>query len=132
MRAQFENTADGVYRTSEPFPVHGEWKAVARLHRDRSLQALPIYLPEDPGIPADGVPAEERFTRDFVSDKELPQREAQGGSATLQAIGYLLLLAIATAWLAAVAWGLHRINRGTSQHDETEAVDRPAARTARR
>jgi hypothetical protein len=132
VRVNLDNTDAGVYRTARPFPVHGEWKAVVRLHRDRWLQALPIYLPEDPGIPADGVPAEERFTREFVSDKELLQREAQAGSATLQAIGYLLLLTIAAVWLAAIAWGLHRINRGTSYRDEPEAADRAAAVTAHR
>lgn len=132
VRVDLENTGAGVYRTDEPFPVHGEWKAVVRLHRDRWLQALPLYLPEDPAIPAEGVPAQEQFTREFVSDKELLQREAQGGSATLQAIGYLLLLAIAVLWLAAVAWGLQRINRGTTSHDDTEAAGRRPADIAQR
>lgn len=127
VRVDLENTDAGVYRTSRPFPVHGEWKAIVRLHRDRWLQALPLYLPEDPAIPADEVPAREQFTREFVSDKELLQREAQGGSATLQAIGYLLLLAIAALWLAAVAWGLRRINRGATSHDDAEAAGRRAA-----
>lgn len=132
VRVDLENTDAGVYRTDQPFPVHGEWKAIVRLHRDRWLQALPLYLPEDPAIPAEEVPAQEQFTREFVSDKELLQREAQGGSATLQAIGYLLLLAIAALWLAAVAWGLQRINRGTISHDDTKASGHRPADIAQR
>ena len=41
----------GRYRTTEPVPVHGEWKALVRLHSGRSLTALPVYLPEDRGDP---------------------------------------------------------------------------------
>ncbi|MEX2658199.1 MAG: hypothetical protein WD232_00780 [Acidimicrobiales bacterium] len=111
IRTGLEHDGGGVYRTVEPVPVHGEWKTVLRLHRDRSLQAMPIYLPEDPGIPAAEVPADRSFTRPFQADKSLLQREAVGGTPTLQAFGYLVLLLITATWLAAMSWGLHRINR---------------------
>ena len=110
VRADLEEVVPGTFRTTEPVPVHGEWKAVVRLHRDRSLQALPIFLPEDPAIPAAEVPADPQFTRQFQSDKSLLQREAVGGSSGLQTAGYVVLLAIAAGWLAAMGWGLRRID----------------------
>lgn len=107
--------------------MHGEWKAVIRLHQDRSLQALPSYLPEDPAIPAEEVPAENTFTRPFVPDKELLQREAVGGSPTLQAIGYAILLVSAAAWLGTVAWALRRIDPAVTTTASTTQAARQTA-----
>ena len=138
VRADLEDRGDGTYRTTRPIPVHGEWKTVIRLHRGRSLQAVPVYLPEDPAIPAEGVAAETTFTRSFVSDKQLLQREAVGGSPALQTIGYGLLLVIGVSWLGAVAWGLRRIDlpvasasSATPDIGDPEAGDRDRRSAAR-
>src|SRR5207302_10999252 len=66
----------GVWRTKTSFPVYGEWKALLRLHSGSSLQAVPVYLPSDPAIPARAVPAWPRFRRSFEPDKRILQREA--------------------------------------------------------
>ena len=55
--------------------------------------------------------AEPRSTRAFVSDKQVLQREAVGSSA-LQLPAYLILVAIAAAWLGTIAWGLARLAAG--------------------
>ena len=44
---RLRQVAPGVWRTTAPLPVHGDWKTLVRLHRDRSIVALPIYLPKD-------------------------------------------------------------------------------------
>ena len=49
---RLERVGPGVFRSTKPIPVHGNWKALLRLHRGDSLQAVPIYLPRDPAIPA--------------------------------------------------------------------------------
>ena len=110
VQSELEEVGDGVYRTTEPLPVYGNWKAIVRLHRGKALQAMPIYLPEDTEIPAPGVEASSSFSREFVSDKQLLQREAKGGNDGLQLAGYLVLLAIALAWISAMAWGLARLD----------------------
>jgi hypothetical protein len=99
----------GVWRTTEPIPVHGEWKALIRLHKGRVLAALPIFLPRDDGIPADEVSAPATFTRPFVADKAILQREFTGGPGWLEAIAYSLLAAIFIGWIALIAWGLSRL-----------------------
>jgi hypothetical protein len=107
---------DGVYRTTEPIPVHGDWKASIRLQRGRELLGLPIYMPEDTAIPAPGVPAKQSFTRAFVSDHELLQREQkQGVPSWLTTAAPLAVLALALGFLAALAWGLGRVARRTSE-----------------
>jgi hypothetical protein len=106
---RLDRVGDGVYRTTKPIPVHGDWKALLRLHRGNSLQALPIYLPDDPAIPARGVPASHSFTREFISDKKVLQREAKDTAGGLTAIGYLAVLGFALGLLALLGWGLRRI-----------------------
>jgi hypothetical protein len=100
---------DGVYRTTKPIPVHGKWKTMIRLHRGNSLEAVPIYLPADPAIPATAVPAKASFTRGFVADKKLLQREAKSTAPWLAAAAYLTVLACALALLALLALGLRRL-----------------------
>ena len=102
---RLQRVGDGVYRTTQPIPVYGKWKAMLRMENGRAVVASPIYLPPDPAIPAKGVPATAHFTRSFVSDKSILQREARGGSVGLQLPAYGLLLAIVAAWLVALGFG---------------------------
>ena len=107
---KLERVEPGVYRTTKPIPVHGEWKTLLRLHRGNSLQGVPIYLPRDPAIPAAEVPAERNFVRTFVPDKRLLQREAKDGTSPLLSVaGYGTVLAIALSLLGGIAWGLARL-----------------------
>jgi hypothetical protein len=99
----------GVYRTSEPAPVYGTWKTLIRLHEGNSLIAVPVYLPEDPAIPAAGVPAKSGFTREFVADHEILQREQKSAAAWLTGAAYLAVFAMTMGFLILLAWGLHRL-----------------------
>ena len=103
-------TGKGTYR-SGPVPIQGDWKSLIRLHRDDSIVAVPVYLPEDPAIPAAGVPASPEFTRDFVVDKEILLREAKDTEPWLSWVGYTVLGLIVIGWIAALAWGLVRMDK---------------------
>ena len=107
--APLKRTGPGVYRTTEPVPVHGNWKAMIRLHEDSSLTALPIYLPRDEAIPVGETPASAQFTRSFSDEHQLLQREAKGGPAFLVALAYSTVAAIALSLLVLIAWALHRL-----------------------
>jgi hypothetical protein len=106
---ELEQVEPGVYRTTEPLPVDGTWKTLVRLHEDNSLTLLPVYLPADPAIPAEGVPASEGVTREFVAEKEFLQREAKADPGPLSLVAYLTVVAITLGFLSLVAWGLHRL-----------------------
>ena len=101
----------GVYRSATPVPVYGKWKTLLRLATVGSLQAVPIYMPDDPAIPAKGVKALPSFTRPFVADKKVLQREAVGGPVNLERAAYAMLGLIALIWIAAVAFGLRRLDQ---------------------
>jgi hypothetical protein len=107
-----KRVGDGVYRTTEPIPVHGDWKAMIRLHDGNSLTTVPIYLPRDAAIPVGEVPAPAHFTRTFGSEHKLLQREQKGGSPVLIAIAYSTVAGITLSLLALLAWALHRLAVG--------------------
>jgi hypothetical protein len=110
---ELDEIEPGVYRTAEPVPVHGDWKAMVRLHRHDAILALPLYLPEDPGIPAREVPAEPRFERAFVLDHEVLRREERGAATWLTGAAYGILGVVALAWLAAIVAAVTRFERAT-------------------
>jgi hypothetical protein len=109
----------GLYRTAEPIPVHGGWKAILRLHQGDSLLGVPIFLPEDRAIPAPAVPAEATFTREFARDQVLLQRERKDDvPAALSTIAYAVVAAIAAALIALIAWVLLRLGRSRVRRPE--------------
>jgi hypothetical protein len=110
---RLERIAAGLYRTTKPIPVYGEWKATLRLHKGRSILGTAVYLPADAAIPAEEVPAVARAERPMIADKELLQREAKTGqSGWLWGIGYATVAAMALALAVLLAWALNRIAGG--------------------
>jgi hypothetical protein len=126
---RLERVGPGTYRTTEPIPVHGNWKALIRLHRGNSLTVAPIFLPEDRAIPAKEVPAPARFTREFVPDHEVLQREQKSAAPALTLIAYGVVVLIALGLLVLLAWGLHRLAAaGTTQPPVAAREQEPPAR----
>jgi hypothetical protein len=124
-----ERVGPGVYRTTQPIPVHGDWKSLIRLHTGDSIAGLPLYLPSDPAIPAPAVPAPARFSRAFVADRDILQRErADDVPAALPRIGYGVVLAIALSLILALAWALVRLARGSELTGRADAKPRAPAR----
>jgi hypothetical protein len=120
---------NGVYRTTEPIPVHGDWKASIRLQRGREVLGLPIYLPEDSAIPASQVPAKQSFTRPFVNDDQLLQREQkQGVPGWLTTVAPLGVFALALGFLTTLAWGLSRLARRTAPEPPSRPRREPRLR----
>jgi hypothetical protein len=129
-----EGVAPGTYRTTEPIPADGNWKTMIRLHKGSSLTAVPIYLPLDAAIPAAEVPAKASFTRSFVDETQILQREKTGGSPALVAIAYTAVASIALSLLVLLVWSLHRLafpprpglrrSRGKAPANSTPALQR--------
>src|SRR3954453_6257221 len=108
---RLKKLSEGVYETTKPIPVNGDWKALLRVHKGDALLGAPIYLPNDPAIPAKGVPAKSQFTRPLTSDHKILQRESKSASGILPLLAYFGVLAIALALCALMAWGLGRLAR---------------------
>jgi hypothetical protein len=126
-----QRVGNGVWRTTVPVPVHGEWKAIVRLHKGRTLAALPVYMPADPGIPATAVLPHASFTRTFVRDKQILQREFVGGSPALQTVAYGSLALVGIGWVWLIAWGLSRLLGAEGGGTRRPGVVRAPARVDR-
>jgi hypothetical protein len=108
-----EKLGRGVYRTTKPIPVYDGWKSTMRIQQGDALMSMPLYMPRDEAIPAKGVPAKANFTRGFVADHKVLQRERkQGVSGALTVGAYLTVLAIALGLIVLIAWSLLRVDRG--------------------
>ena len=121
---RLERVRAGVYRTHDPVPVYGDWKSEFRLHTGRSLVGVPIYMTDDPAIPAKGVPVRPSFERPFLGDKKILQREAKPGALGLTLIAYAIVLAITLSIIGLNAWALVRLATST---EDTAPAGRPAA-----
>ena len=124
-RGQFIDHLDrvgpGHYVSTKPMPVSGQWKTLLRVHDGTTLTAVPIYLAGDPGIGAKEVPAEAQFTRPFVSEITILQRERSPDiPASLWIIGCLIVLVCTLAMIAGISWGGGRINNNEPTGSENE------------
>lgn len=124
---RLERVDEGTWRTTQPIPVHGNWKALVRFHDGRVMSAAPIFMPADEALDAQEIPAEDGATRDFVYGKQLLQREALDVPQYLWNIGYAVLALIIGAWIAAVGWGLRMLRRSRPDPGAS-AVEREPAR----
>ena len=118
---QLEPVSGGTYRITEPIPVDGTWKTTLRLHEGRRIAGLPIFMPADPAIPAEEIPAQTRMTREFVLDKENLQREQKDDvPGWLTLFAYLAVGGISLGLIFVVGWGLARLDRrGGGPPDES-------------
>ncbi|MBW8482566.1 hypothetical protein [Actinomadura parmotrematis] len=102
----------GVYRTTRPVPVHGDWKTLVRVHDGRDLAAVPIYLPDDEAIGAKELPAPAHFTRPVQKERSILQRELKSDvPGWLWAACAAIVLLCTLAMVIALGWGVARIAR---------------------
>ena len=127
-----EQTGEGQYRTTQPIPLHDDWKALLRLHDGRMLSAIPIYLPEDEAIPADEITADDGMTRGTIPEIEILQRELKSSGGGLWLLANLVVLACTLALIAAMSWGVARYSRRASAREPfpDAPADQPDPRRA--
>jgi hypothetical protein len=119
---------EGVYRTTKPIPLYGNWKSIVRVQAGRSVIGVPVYMRADPAIPAREVPAPQTFTRTFQADHLILQRERkQDSPGWLWTVAGGAVLALYVAFLVALAWGVARFSRRQGRPADPGAP--PAERT---
>jgi hypothetical protein len=132
---RLEKVGPGVYKTTKPIPVYGNWKTTLRLQKGTAVQGAAVYFPEDTAIPAPAVEAPAQFAREFTEDKKLLQREQKPDVSSALTLGaYVTVLLIALGLIASLALGLRRFDatsaRVRSRQGEP-AETRAGARFAR-
>jgi hypothetical protein len=124
---RLQRIGEGLYRFRTPAPAYGDWKTVLRVQNGRSIMAVPIYMPQDSAIPAKEVPASAHFTRTFVADHELLQRERKGDiPGWLWTAACLVVLVLSLIFMASLAWGVARVARSGGAGDGPQDPSAPA------
>jgi hypothetical protein len=134
---RLRRVGDGVFASTEPIPIYGNWKSLVRLHKGRWVLGAPISLPEDTAIPVPAVPARAQVTRPFVDETKILQRELKDDVPPwLWGVAGLLVLAISLSFIGALAWGVNRVARAGDGAPPTRptkghggVAPRPAAAT---
>ena len=117
--------ADGSFRTTAPVPVSGDWKTLLRVQNGRTLAAAPIWLPEDPAIPAAEVAATASFDRPLQNEAQILQREKRTDiPGWLWTTACLVVLACSLLLIAALAWGIARVS-GPPKRPGRSTFDEP-------
>jgi hypothetical protein len=124
--APMRRVAPGVFRTTEPLPVHGTWKSLVRVSTGRVRMSLPVHLPADPAIPVPAIAARDGATRAFADDLRLLQRERRDDVAGwLWPAASTVVAALVAGILGLALWALLRLARA---HPPAPPRDRHTSR----
>ena len=122
---RLKRTGPGTYESIKPIPIAGGWKSTLRVQDGRTMTAVPIYLPAEDAIDAEEVPASATFTRQFVPEITLLQRERSfDHPAWLWDAASVVVLACSVALIWALSWGVARLARSSPGRDRNDAGDR--------
>ena len=115
--------APGDYRSSQPVPTGGTWKAILFLARGDVVSAAPIVMPRDSeygqaGVqpPAGGTPV----TREFVPASRLLMSESHSASPLVADLAYGAFVLVCLGWLVLLVV----VHRAVAADAEEEAMRR--------
>jgi hypothetical protein len=119
-------TGDDTWETTKPIPVGGNWKTLLRVQDGRTLAAVPIFLPADDALGAKEVPAEASFTRDFVPEIEILQRERNDDHPVWWwAAANLVVLMCSLAIIVGISVAVSRVARRIEEHEAAASGSTP-------
>jgi hypothetical protein len=119
---QMKRTGESTWESTQPVPVGGNWKTLLRVQDGRMLTAVPIYMPADAPLNVKEVPAEPKFTRDFVPEIEILQRERKFDAPTwMWGVANLIVLLCSLAILTGISVAVSRVSRSISRHESEHA-----------
>lgn len=125
---RLERVGPNHFRSTEPMPVSGSWKTILRVQDGTTMAGVPVYLPADPAIGAEGEPAQLTSTKPFVAEISILQRERTFDYPSwLFGAASLVVLVCSLLLIAALSWGAGRVNarEATSGAREPELQPQP-------
>ena len=129
---RLKRTSENTWESTQPVPVGGNWKTLLRVQDGRMLAGVPIFMPADAPLDVKEVPVEPQFTRDFVPEIEILQREREFDSpAWMWAVANMIVLVCSLAILAGISVAVARVSRRIDDHErsEKESGSEPTLRT---
>jgi hypothetical protein len=72
---RLKRTGPDTWESTKPVPTYGNWKTLLRVQDGRMMTAVPVFMARDRALGAPELPASTHFTRTFVPEITLLQRE---------------------------------------------------------
>ncbi|MDQ3157202.1 MAG: hypothetical protein M3Q98_10835 [Actinomycetota bacterium] len=114
-------TGDNTWESTKPVPVGGTWKTLLRVQDGRMLAGVPIFLPADEALDAKEIPASASFTRDFVPEIEILQRERKfDAPAWIWGLANFIVLMCSIAVIGGTAIATARVSRSIAAHESDD------------
>jgi hypothetical protein len=124
---RLKRTGENTWESTQPVPVGGNWKTLLRVQDGRMLTAVPVFMPEDAPLNVKEVPAEPKFTRDFVPEIEILQRERDFDSPSwMWGVANLIVLLCSLAILTGISIAVARVSRRIEDHGAGPVVPTPS------
>ncbi|MCD9196748.1 hypothetical protein [Aeromicrobium wangtongii] len=128
---RLRRTGENTFESTKPVPVGGNWKTLLRVQDGRTLAAVPIFLPADAPLKAKEVPAEASFTRDFVPEIDILQRErTDEHPAWIWAAANMVVLLCSLGIILGICVSVSRVARSIEEHEAADGAERAPTLTS--
>ena len=128
---RLRRTGTSTFESTKPVPVGGNWKTLLRVQDGRTLAAVPIFLPEDAPLQAAEVPADASFTRDFVPEIDILQRERTDDQpAWIWTVANLVVLLCSLGIILGICVSVSRVARKIEEHEADQPSEREPTLTS--
>jgi len=118
---RLKRTGDNTWESTKPVPVGGSWKTLLRVQDGRTLAGVPIFLPADEALDAKETPAAAAFTRDFVPEIEILQRERKfDAPGWIWGFANFIVLMCSLAVIGGTAVATARVSRSIAAHESAD------------
>ena len=118
---RLKRTGDNTWESTKPVPVGGSWKTLLRVQDGRMLTGVPIFLPADEVLEVEEVPAAATFTRQFVPEIEILQRERKFDAPVwIWGLANFIVLMCSLAVIGGTAVATARVGRSIAAHQSEE------------
>ncbi|AXT85968.1 hypothetical protein C6I20_12775 [Aeromicrobium sp. A1-2] len=123
---RLRRTGQNTWESTKPVPVGGNWKTLLRVQDGRTLAAVPIFLPADAPLDVGEVPASATFTREFVPEIDILQRERNGdGPAWMWGVANMVVLLCSLGIVLGISVAVSRVARKIEEYEAAESEQTP-------
>jgi hypothetical protein len=118
----------GEYRSTGPVPITAPWKTMISLQRNDEMMAVPVFMPADPGIKFELIPAIDR-SMDFAINTKYLLPETRPGDPGVKTLAYAAIFGAIAIWTAMTIHTASRIPGLAKQHEQRTSNAPPAPAT---
>lgn len=119
---RLRRTGQNTWQSTKPVPVGGNWKTLLRVQDRRILAGVPIFLPADAPLDVQEVPASATFSRKFVPESHILQRERKTDTpGWLWGVANMVVLLCSLGIILGISVAVSRVARKIEENEAANA-----------